>query len=118
MQLIAIGAAIDYRLVARDGAAVIEFSWSGFDEMAASAAGRGTDASGQNDEGCPPRPRLNRSVSLDPSEIDACFWHSQREGGNLQSLPITIRGRTKSTNRPHSPSQSALNGSRSLTDQD
>jgi hypothetical protein len=33
MQLIAIGAAIDYRVVERDGATVVEFSWSGFDEM-------------------------------------------------------------------------------------
>jgi hypothetical protein len=33
MQLIAIGAAIDYRLAERDGANVVEFSWSGVDEM-------------------------------------------------------------------------------------
>jgi hypothetical protein len=33
MQLIAIGASIDYRVEPRDGAFVLEFSWSGFDEM-------------------------------------------------------------------------------------
>lgn len=33
MQLIAIGAAIDYRVVERDGETVVEFSWSGLDEM-------------------------------------------------------------------------------------
>ena len=33
MQLIAIGASIDYRLEERSGAPVVEFSWSGFDEM-------------------------------------------------------------------------------------
>jgi hypothetical protein len=40
MQLIAIGASIDYRLERRGGATVIEFSWSGFDEMDP-ASGRG-----------------------------------------------------------------------------
>jgi len=33
MQLIAIGASIDYRLENRSGVPVVEFSWSGFDEM-------------------------------------------------------------------------------------
>ena len=33
MQLIAIGAAIDYRVLKRDGTTAVEFSWSGFDEM-------------------------------------------------------------------------------------
>jgi hypothetical protein len=33
MQLIAIGASIDYRLEDRGGVPVVEFSWSGFDEM-------------------------------------------------------------------------------------
>ena len=33
MQLIAIGASIDYRVEERGGAPVVEFSWSGFDEM-------------------------------------------------------------------------------------
>jgi hypothetical protein len=33
MQLIAIGASIDYRLEDRSGVPVVEFSWSGFDEM-------------------------------------------------------------------------------------
>jgi len=33
MQLIAIGAQVDYRVVERDGATIVEFSWSGFDEM-------------------------------------------------------------------------------------
>lgn len=33
MQLIAIGASIDYRVEERDGAPMVEFSWSGFDEM-------------------------------------------------------------------------------------
>ena len=33
MQLIAIGASIDYRLEDRNGVPVVEFSWSGFDEM-------------------------------------------------------------------------------------
>jgi hypothetical protein len=33
MQLIAIGASIDYRVEERAGAPVVEFSWSGFDEM-------------------------------------------------------------------------------------
>jgi hypothetical protein len=32
MQLIAIGASIDYRVEQRDDATVLEFSWSGFDE--------------------------------------------------------------------------------------
>ncbi len=33
MQLIAIGASIDYRLEDRSGVPIVEFSWSGFDEM-------------------------------------------------------------------------------------
>ncbi len=33
MQLIAIGASIDYRVDERRGTRVVEFSWSGFDEM-------------------------------------------------------------------------------------
>ncbi len=33
MQLIAIGASIDYHVEERAGAPVVEFSWSGFDEM-------------------------------------------------------------------------------------
>ncbi len=33
MQLIAIGASIDYRVEERGGAPVVEFSWLGFDEM-------------------------------------------------------------------------------------
>lgn len=33
MQRVAIGAEIDYRVVERDSATVVEFSWSGFDEM-------------------------------------------------------------------------------------
>ena len=33
MQLIAIDASIDYRLEDRSGVPVVEFSWSGFDEM-------------------------------------------------------------------------------------
>lgn len=40
MRLIAIGASIDYRVVQRDGASVLEFSWAGFDEMEATS-GRG-----------------------------------------------------------------------------
>lgn len=40
MQLIAIGASIDYRVEDRGGATVVEFSWSGFDEMDP-ASGRG-----------------------------------------------------------------------------
>jgi hypothetical protein len=42
MQLIAIGASIDYRVEERGGGApVVEFSWSGFDEMDPSS-GRGS----------------------------------------------------------------------------
>ena len=37
MQLIAIGASIDYRVEQRDDATVVEFSWSGFDEMDATS---------------------------------------------------------------------------------
>lgn len=37
MQLIAIGASIDYRVEQRDHAWVLEFSWSGFDEMEATS---------------------------------------------------------------------------------
>jgi hypothetical protein len=37
MELIAIGASIDYRVEQRDGAFVLEFSWSGFDEMDATS---------------------------------------------------------------------------------
>src|SRR5437867_2396380 len=37
MQLIAIGASIDYRVEQRDGASVVEFSWAGFDEMDATS---------------------------------------------------------------------------------
>ena len=37
MQLIAIGASIDYRVDVRDGASVLEFSWAGFDEMDATS---------------------------------------------------------------------------------
>jgi len=37
MQLIAIGASIDYRVEQRDGASVVEFSWDGFDEMNATS---------------------------------------------------------------------------------
>lgn len=37
MQLIAIGASIDYRVEQRDDATVLEFSWSGFDEMDATS---------------------------------------------------------------------------------
>jgi hypothetical protein len=37
MQLIAIGASIDYRVGQRDGASILEFSWSGFDEMDATS---------------------------------------------------------------------------------
>ena len=33
MQLIASGVAIDHRVVERDDATIVEFSWSGFDEM-------------------------------------------------------------------------------------
>jgi hypothetical protein len=32
MQLIAIGASVDYRVEERDSASIVEFSWSGFDE--------------------------------------------------------------------------------------
>jgi hypothetical protein len=43
MQLIAIGASIDYRVEERGGAPVVEFSWSGFDEMdPCSGRGRAT----------------------------------------------------------------------------
>ncbi len=37
MQLIAIGASIDYRVEQRGDALVLEFSWSGFDEMDATS---------------------------------------------------------------------------------
>jgi hypothetical protein len=37
MQLIAIGASIDYRVEQRDDVSVLEFSWSGFDEMDATS---------------------------------------------------------------------------------
>jgi hypothetical protein len=37
MQLIAIGASIDYRVEQRDDATMLEFSWSGFDEMDATS---------------------------------------------------------------------------------
>ena len=37
MQLIAIGASIDYRVKEGDSAPVVEFSWSGFDEMDATS---------------------------------------------------------------------------------
>jgi len=37
MELIAISASIDYRVEQRDGAFVLEFSWSGFDEMDATS---------------------------------------------------------------------------------
>jgi len=37
MQLIAIGASIDYRVDQRDDATVLEFSWCGFDEMDATS---------------------------------------------------------------------------------
>src|SRR3970282_917063 len=37
VQLIAIGASIDYRVEQRDDAMVLEFSWSGFDEMDATS---------------------------------------------------------------------------------
>jgi len=37
MELIAIGASIDYRVEQRDGALVLEFSWAGFDEMDATS---------------------------------------------------------------------------------
>src|SRR5438093_310763 len=37
MQLIAIGASIDYRVAVHDGASVLEFSWAGFDEMDATS---------------------------------------------------------------------------------
>lgn len=37
MQLIAIGASIDYRVEERGGEPVVEFSWSGFDEMDATS---------------------------------------------------------------------------------
>ena len=37
MQLIAIGASIDYRLERRDGASALEFSWSGFDDLDATS---------------------------------------------------------------------------------
>lgn len=37
MQLIAIGASIDYRVEQRGDASVLEFSWSGFDEMDATS---------------------------------------------------------------------------------
>ena len=37
MQLIAIGASIDYRVEQREDASVLEFSWSGFDEMDATS---------------------------------------------------------------------------------
>jgi len=40
MQLIAIGASIDYRVEKQDGVPIVEFSWSGFDEMDPST-GRG-----------------------------------------------------------------------------
>ena len=40
MQLIAIGASVDYRVVNRDGAPHIEFSWWGFDDSDPSC-GRG-----------------------------------------------------------------------------
>jgi hypothetical protein len=33
MELVAIGASIDYRVVRRDGASMVEFTWAGFDEM-------------------------------------------------------------------------------------
>ncbi|MGH7414754.1 MAG: hypothetical protein ACREKJ_11200 [Candidatus Rokuibacteriota bacterium] len=37
MELIAIGASIDYRVEQREDALVLEFSWSGFDEMEATS---------------------------------------------------------------------------------
>ena len=37
MQLIAIGASIDYRVEQREGASILEFSWSGFDERDATS---------------------------------------------------------------------------------
>jgi len=37
MELIAIGASIDYRIEQRDGEFVLEFSWSGIDEMDATS---------------------------------------------------------------------------------
>jgi len=37
MELVAISASIDYRVEQRDGACVLEFSWSGFDEMDATS---------------------------------------------------------------------------------
>jgi len=37
MQVIAIGASIDYRVEQREDAAVLQFSWSGFDEMDATS---------------------------------------------------------------------------------
>jgi hypothetical protein len=37
MELVAIVASIDYRVEQRDGAFVLEFSWSGFDEMDATS---------------------------------------------------------------------------------
>lgn len=40
MQLIAIGASIDYQVLERDGEAYVEFSWAGFDE-GDSVSGRG-----------------------------------------------------------------------------
>lgn len=40
MQLIAIGASVDYRVAIRDGAPHVEFSWSGYDDSDA-ACGRG-----------------------------------------------------------------------------
>jgi hypothetical protein len=40
MQLIAIGASVDYRVVERDGEVCVEFSWDGFDE-GDSVSGRG-----------------------------------------------------------------------------
>jgi hypothetical protein len=41
MQLIAIGASIDYRVEQRDGQFVLESSWSGFDEMDATSGRAG-----------------------------------------------------------------------------
>lgn len=37
MELISIAASIDYRIEQRDGVFVLEFSWSGFDEMDATS---------------------------------------------------------------------------------
>jgi hypothetical protein len=55
MELISIGASIDYRIEQRDRAFVLEFSWSGFDEMDATSG-----------RACPDRWRHDTREALHP----------------------------------------------------